>query len=78
MAIRSGAEYRESLQDGRTVFVAGERLADVTAYPPFSGVIHSLCGLYDLQHERPDEPRTAMRMGSISPCPSSQRRAPTM
>src|SRR5215468_10878576 len=55
MAIRSGAEYRESLQDGRTVFVAGERLADVTAYPPFSGVIHSLCGLYDLQHERPDD-----------------------
>jgi 4-hydroxyphenylacetate 3-monooxygenase/anthranilate 3-monooxygenase (FAD)/4-hydroxyphenylacetate 3-monooxygenase len=55
MAIRSGAEYRESLQDGRTVFVAGERLADVTAYPPFRGVLNSLCGLYDLQHERPDD-----------------------
>jgi 4-hydroxyphenylacetate 3-monooxygenase/anthranilate 3-monooxygenase (FAD)/4-hydroxyphenylacetate 3-monooxygenase len=55
MAIRSGSEYRESLQDGRTVFVAGERLADVTAYLPFSGAINSLSGLYDLQHERPDD-----------------------
>ena len=77
MAIRSGLSIERVCRTAAPSS-SGERLADVTAYPPFSGVIHSQSGLYDLQHERPDEPRPAMRMGSISPCPSSQRRAPTM
>ena len=51
MGIRTGAEFRESLRDGRTVYVNGERVKDVTAYPPFQGVIDTLAGLYDLQHD---------------------------
>jgi 4-hydroxyphenylacetate 3-monooxygenase oxygenase component len=51
MGIRTGAEYRESLRDGRTIYVNGERVKDVTTYPPFQGVIDSLAGLYDLQHD---------------------------
>ncbi len=51
MGIRTGAEFRESLRDGRTVYVNGERVKDVTAYPPFQGVINTLAGLYDLQHD---------------------------
>ncbi len=50
MGIRTGQEYRESLRDGRTVYVNGERLKDVTAYPPFQGAIDTIAGLYDLQH----------------------------
>jgi 4-hydroxyphenylacetate 3-monooxygenase oxygenase component len=50
MGIRTGAEYRESLRDGRTVYVNGTRVKDVTTYPPFQGVIDSLAMLYDLQH----------------------------
>lgn len=51
MGIRSGAEYRESLRDGRSIYVNGERVTDVTAYPPFQGAINTLAMLYDLQHD---------------------------
>jgi aromatic ring hydroxylase len=30
MGIRTGAEYRERLRDGRTVYVNGARVKDVT------------------------------------------------
>ena len=46
MGIRSGAEYRESLRDGRSIYVNGERVTDVTAYPPFQGAINTLAMLY--------------------------------
>jgi 4-hydroxyphenylacetate 3-monooxygenase oxygenase component len=49
MGTRSGNEYIESLRDGRTIFVNGDRVKDVTAYPPFRGVISTLASLYDLQ-----------------------------
>lgn len=51
MGIRTGQEYRESLRDGRTIYVNGERVKDVTAYPPFQGAIDTIAGLYDLQHQ---------------------------
>ncbi|MCS6925338.1 MAG: hypothetical protein NZ578_05485 [Candidatus Binatia bacterium] len=51
MGIRTGSEYRESLRDGRTIFVNGERVRDVTTYPPFRRVVETLAWLYDLQHE---------------------------
>src|SRR5215510_5704939 len=50
MGIRTGQEYRESLRDGRSIYVNGTRVRDVTAYPPFQGVIDTIAGLYDLQH----------------------------
>jgi len=55
MGIRTGSEYVESLRDGRTIYINGERVRDVTAYPPFRGVIATLASLYDLQHQRRDE-----------------------
>jgi aromatic ring hydroxylase len=33
MGIRTGVEYRKRLRDGRTVYVNGERVTDVTTYP---------------------------------------------
>ncbi len=55
MGIRTGAEFVESLRDGRTVYAGGERIRDVTAYTPFRGAVETLASLYDLQHERRDE-----------------------
>ncbi len=52
--IRTGAEYRESLRDGRIVYVGGERVRDVTTYSPFRGIVETLASLYDLQHEHRD------------------------
>ena len=55
MGIRTGSEYVESLRDGRTIYVNGERVRDVTQHDPFRGVIATLASLYDLQHQRRDE-----------------------
>jgi aromatic ring hydroxylase len=55
MGIRSGKEFVESLRDGRTVYAGGERVMDVTAHPPFQGIVATLASLYDLQHEHPEE-----------------------
>ncbi|MCL3816861.1 4-hydroxyphenylacetate 3-hydroxylase family protein [Aeromicrobium wangtongii] len=49
MAIRTGEQYRQSLQDGRRLFVDGERVDDVTAHPAFQGVLSTLGALYDAQ-----------------------------
>lgn len=51
MAIRSGEQYLKSLQDGRSIFVNGERVDDVTAYPAFQGVLATLAALYDAQSD---------------------------
>ena len=31
--IRTGDEYRASLQDGREIYISGERVKDVTTHP---------------------------------------------
>ena len=51
VGIRTGAEYRERLRDGRTVYVNGERVKDVTTHPPFQRTIGTIAALYDLQHD---------------------------
>lgn len=50
MAIRSGAQYLESLRDGRRVWLQGERV-DVTAHPRLAGAARSVAGVFDLQHD---------------------------
>ena len=55
MGIRSGEEFIDSLRDGRTVYTNGERVADVTAHPPFQGMVATLASVYDFQHEHPEE-----------------------
>lgn len=45
---RTGKGYVESLRDGRTVFINGERVADVTQHPAFRNAVHSVANLYDL------------------------------
>jgi 4-hydroxyphenylacetate 3-monooxygenase oxygenase component len=50
MAIRRGADYIRALQDGREVWHAGRRIADVTAHRGFAGTIKTLADLYDKQH----------------------------
>jgi 4-hydroxyphenylacetate 3-monooxygenase len=48
---RTGAEYLESLRDGREVWYDGERVADVTAHPAFRGSARSIAHLYDMTHD---------------------------
>jgi 4-hydroxyphenylacetate 3-monooxygenase len=46
--MRSGSDYLRSLDDGRQVFVEGERVADVTRHPAFREAARSVARLYDI------------------------------
>ncbi|MEX0757948.1 MAG: 4-hydroxyphenylacetate 3-hydroxylase N-terminal domain-containing protein, partial [Tistlia sp.] len=46
---KSGAEHLKSLQDGRTVFLEGKRVEDVTTHPAFRNSVASAAALYDFQ-----------------------------
>ena len=46
--MRTGAEYRESLRDGRDVWLVGEgAVADVTTHPSTSGMVEEYVAWYD-------------------------------
>ena len=51
MAIKTGKEYVDSLRDGRTLYIDGALVNDVTGYPPLQGIIGTLASLYDDQHD---------------------------
>jgi len=50
MPVRRGADYIKELRDGREVWHAGNRIADVTAHAGFTGTIKTLADMYDKQH----------------------------
>jgi 4-hydroxyphenylacetate 3-monooxygenase len=45
--LRDGQAYIEGLRDGRTVYVGGELVTDVTAHPAFAQAVRSVARLYD-------------------------------
>src|SRR6201993_251353 len=47
----TGAEYVQSLRDGREVYIDGERVADVATHPAFRNSIRSIALLYDALHD---------------------------
>ena len=49
--IRTGDEYRESIRDGREVWIDGERVEDVTTHPSFKPLVDVRARIYDLAHE---------------------------
>src|SRR4051794_15981757 len=49
--IRTGDEYRESLRDGREVWISGERVPDVTVHPQFKPLVDARARIYDMAHE---------------------------
>ncbi|WP_028265006.1 4-hydroxyphenylacetate 3-hydroxylase family protein [Arthrobacter sp. MA-N2] len=49
--IRTGNEYRESIRDGRQVWINGEKVDDVTTHPMFKPIVDVRARIYDLAHE---------------------------
>jgi 4-hydroxyphenylacetate 3-monooxygenase len=49
--IRTGQQYRDSIRDGRVVFINGERVKDVTTHPMFKPIVDIRARVYDMQHE---------------------------
>ena len=62
---KTGAEHLASLRDGRTVYIDGKLVPDVTEHPAFRNSVRSAASLYDFQ-ARPEniEPMTFMPEGS--------------
>ena len=58
--IRTGDEYRESIRDGREVWINGERVDDVTTHPMFQPVVDIRARIYDMAHD-PDPGRDDAR-----------------
>src|SRR6187399_2204138 len=48
---QNGADYLESLRDGREVFIYGERVEDVTTHPAFRNTARMTARLYDALHD---------------------------
>ena len=49
--IRNGQDYRESIRDGREVFINGEKVKDVTQHPMFKPLVDVRARIYDMAHE---------------------------
>ena len=48
---QSGKEYLESLQDGREVYIYGDRVDDVTTHPAFRNTTRMTARLFDALHD---------------------------
>jgi 4-hydroxyphenylacetate 3-monooxygenase len=49
--IRTGQQYRDSIRDGRQVWINGERVPDVTVHPMFRPLVDVRARIYDMAHE---------------------------
>lgn len=54
MGMRTGTDYVASLRDGRTVYLDGARVDDVTVHPAFKNQISRIAQMYDLARQ-PDQ-----------------------
>ncbi|MFC0581853.1 4-hydroxyphenylacetate 3-hydroxylase family protein [Micrococcoides hystricis] len=50
--IRTGDEYRESIRDGREIWIDGEKVDDVTTHPMFKPVVDARAKIYDMAHDQ--------------------------
>ncbi|MGH7154962.1 MAG: 4-hydroxyphenylacetate 3-hydroxylase N-terminal domain-containing protein, partial [Acetobacteraceae bacterium] len=49
--IRTGRQYRDSIRDGRRVWIDGERVTDVTTHPMFRPLVDIRAHIYDMAHD---------------------------
>ena len=68
----TGAEYLESLDDGREVWIYGERVGNVTAHPAFRNTARMIARLYDALHDPARRPKLMRadrhRQRRLHPC----------
>ena len=49
--IRTAQQYRDSIRDGREIYINGERVRDVTTHPMFKPLVDIRARIYDMAHE---------------------------
>ena len=74
--MRSGTHYLESLDDGRTIYVNGERVSRLTAHPAFRGITRTIASLYDTALEASNDmiftdPKTGIKGNKVFMIPQS-------
>ena len=57
--IRTGEEYRSSLDDGREVWINGQRVEDICSHPQLKPVIDVRSRIYDMQHDPDTQKQTS-------------------
>ena len=55
----TGKEYLDSLDDGREVWIYGERVKNITEHPAFRNTARMIARLYDALHARPREAKAS-------------------
>ncbi len=56
MAARTGQQFLDKLRKtNRTVWLGDDRVDDVTTHPELAGAAHTLAGVFDRQHQYPEE-----------------------
>jgi len=64
----TGQAYRESLADGREVWIDGERVKDVASHPAFRPLVDARARAYDMAHEQAFRDRMVVRDSDGEPC----------
>jgi 4-hydroxyphenylacetate 3-monooxygenase len=49
--IRTGQQYRDSIRDGRQIWINGERVPDATIHPMFKPLVDIRARIHDMAHE---------------------------
>lgn len=49
--LRTGQQYRDSIRDGRRIWINDERVKDVTTHPMFKPLVDIRARIYDMAHE---------------------------
>ncbi|MED3562519.1 4-hydroxyphenylacetate 3-hydroxylase N-terminal domain-containing protein, partial [Bacillus xiapuensis] len=51
MALMTGKQYKDSLNDGREVYIDGERVSNIAEHLAFKSIINVKARMYDINHE---------------------------
>ena len=54
-SVYTGAEFLDSIQDGREIYIYGERVKNVTQHPAFRNSARMVARWYDRFHEKKDQ-----------------------
>ena len=59
--IRTGEEYRNSLDDGREVWINGKKVPDICSHPQIKPIIDVRARIYDMQHDPATKEQTTYK-----------------
>jgi 4-hydroxyphenylacetate 3-monooxygenase len=74
--IRTGDQYRESIRDGRDVWMNGEKVTDVTTHPAFKPLVDIRARIYDMAHDPQTRDSMTYKDGTTGEVNAIQQKPP--